>query len=224
MRMISLAQEIKDKGNWFQNIIFPSGEETNPGNHYPRCLWREVKPFLPTDLTGQHALVIGCNGGFETIELHKLGPRSITAIDYNHTYTEQTELVKREFMLDELTVLRQDIENDFAEPPFDKKYDLVLMLGVIYHVENPIKALINTIALTKTLCILETDIAPGEESMAEFFNYPEHYKYTFRPTHNCMVKWIEYAGGTVLGYKVRENSPRRIYTIAPTGTIGIKRI
>src|SRR6185312_15632125 len=91
-------QEIDDLRGWFQNIHFPDGKESAPGVHYPRCVWGDVKPFLPADLSGKSVLDIGCNGGFMEIELEAMGA-VVTAIDNQEKHVRQTRLVKRELGL-----------------------------------------------------------------------------------------------------------------------------
>ena len=113
---------------WFQNIVLPDGTETNPSRpEYPLVLWNEVLPYL--DLKGKTVLDIGSNGGFMMLEMEKLGA-TVTAIDSNPLYVNQSNLIKKAFNLN-AKVYNRDIE-----VPLDNKYDVVLMLGIIYHVEN----------------------------------------------------------------------------------------
>lgn len=192
---------------WFQNIVLPDGTETNPSRpEYPLVLWNEVLPYL--DLKGKTVLDIGSNGGFMMLEMEKLGA-TVTAIDSNPLYVNQSNFIKKAFNLN-AKVYQRDIE-----VPLDNKYDIVLMLGIIYHVENPILALKNTIKATKEYLILETAIAAGEESFAKFMDLgPLMYKWV--PTLKCMETLISYCGGTIADFSKRNSCERFIYKIKPS--------
>jgi tRNA (mo5U34)-methyltransferase len=47
-------------------------------------------------------------------------------------------------------------------------FEVVLCLGLIYHLENPIGALRKAHALCKNVCIIETQIAPGQTGMVDY--------------------------------------------------------
>jgi len=220
---MTTQEEINEVGWWFHNIKFPNGLETKPGSEYPRGLWKEALEFLP-DLQDKTVLDIGCNGGYMEIELDKLGAQ-VTAIDREQRYVNQTNLTKREFDLN-CEVLLADLEELHLMPEFSgRKFDVVLLLGVIYHVDNPIRALSNTLNLAKEMVLMETDISTLPGSVAEFLNYPEKYRYTWRPTKECIHKLIACAGGEVQAERVRPHcAPRTFIKIAPTGNAGILRV
>ena len=51
------------------------------------------------------------------------------------------------------------------------KFDLVLCFGLIYHLENPIGALRKAFELCKNVCLIETQIAPGQSGMVDYGSY-----------------------------------------------------
>jgi hypothetical protein len=48
---------------------------------------------------------------------------------------------------------------------------VVLMLGLLYHLENPVGALRIARALTGRLCVIETQVVPGMSGMVDYGSY-----------------------------------------------------
>ncbi|HHL30940.1 MAG TPA: hypothetical protein ENJ41_00040 [Oceanospirillales bacterium] len=51
------------------------------------------------------------------------------------------------------------------------QFDIVLMLGLIYHLENPIGAIRKAHALCKNVCLIETQVAPNLSGQLDWGNY-----------------------------------------------------
>jgi tRNA (mo5U34)-methyltransferase len=202
-------QEIEANGRWFQNITFPNGLETVPGSHYPKVLWDEALPLLP-DVHGKSVLDIGCNGGYMAVELAKMGA-SVTAIDNEPLFVRQTEFTKKAFGL-EYAVHQADVQHLDDHPGLKgRRFDLILLFGVIYHVENPVLAMQNCMAKTKDCLLVETAINSLPGSVAEFLNYPawDQYIYTWHPSAECMRNLIRYTGGVISANSIRPSAPTR---------------
>lgn len=187
-----LAQMVVDHGPWFHNIPFPHDIFTNPNRpNNPKSIWQSVSKFLPKSLIGVTVLDVGCNGGYMEIQLERLGC-VVDAIDINPLYIQQTELVKKVFDLN-CKVFQADIcKNNLIG-----QYDIVLLSGVIYHVDNMIGALQNALHLSKGTVIIETDFNLSKESIIDFMNYDVPYLYRFRPSLSALSKMIEYCGGKI---------------------------
>jgi tRNA (mo5U34)-methyltransferase len=50
-------------------------------------------------------------------------------------------------------------------------FDIVLMLGLIYHLENPVGAIRKAHALCKDVCLIETQVAPNLSGQLDWGNY-----------------------------------------------------
>ena len=48
---------------------------------------------------------------------------------------------------------------------------LVLMLGLIYHLENPVGAIRTAAELTDRVCLIETQVVPGMSGFVDWGNY-----------------------------------------------------
>ncbi|MBV8378742.1 MAG: TIGR04290 family methyltransferase [Verrucomicrobia bacterium] len=134
-----LRQRIDALGEWFHNLDL-SGIPTAP-NHflgdYPRCKWESFAHCLPADLTGRTVLDIGCNAGFYAIEMKRRGAERVVAVDSDARYLAQARLA--------IEVLEVEIElrqlSVYEIRRLEEKFDLVLFLGVLYHLRHPLLAL-----------------------------------------------------------------------------------
>lgn len=140
-----LADEIRKREPWFHNIRLPSGEETAPSHplgDFPRYKWETLAPHIPEDLTDATVLDIGCNAGFYSLELARRGAK-VFAIDHDERYLEQARWVARRFDLPRLIEFRRlgvyDLLRD--QPKFPVAFDLVVFMGVLYHLRYPLLGL-----------------------------------------------------------------------------------
>jgi len=139
MTTASLEQRIHDLGEWFQNLRL-DGVQTAP-NHflgdYPSVKWRAFAHAIPADLTGWTVLDIGCNAGFYSHEMKRRGADRVLGIDTDARYLAQAR-----FAAD---VAGLDIEfrqmSVYEVPQLEERFDLVLFLGVFYHLRYPLLAL-----------------------------------------------------------------------------------
>jgi tRNA (mo5U34)-methyltransferase len=146
-------------GPWFHNLHLPDGTETAPDHplgDFPAFKWAQLGPALPDDLSGWTALDIGCNAGFYSFELARRGAR-VTGIDADDHYLRQAEWARGQFGLD-VDFRRQSVY-DLAH--IDERWDLVLFLGVLYHLRHPLLALDLLAPRTRRLLALQTLTMPG---------------------------------------------------------------
>jgi tRNA (mo5U34)-methyltransferase len=136
---LPLRERIEALGEWFHNIDL-GGLSTAP-NHflgdYPRCKWEGFADALPADLSGRTVLDIGCNAGFYAIEMKRRGAERVVGIDSDARYLEQarlaTEVLGVEIELRQLSI--------YEISRLEEKFDLVLFMGVFYHLRHPLLAL-----------------------------------------------------------------------------------
>ena len=158
--------EILALGPWFHNLHLPDGAQTAPGSplgDFPAWKWRELAPHLPEDLSGKRALDIGCNAGFYSFELARRGAQ-VLAVDLDPRYLRQAEWARSELGLEERVELRRLSVYDLAaleEEPFD----VVLFLGVLYHLRHPLLALDVVAERTGGTLVLQTLTLPGDERL-----------------------------------------------------------
>lgn len=147
---------------WFHNLHLPDGRQTLPDNPYgdfPAFKWRQIAPHVPQDMRGWRVLDIGCNAGFYSFELARRGAQ-VTAIDIDPHYLRQARWAAAELGLQAQVEFRQmqiyDLRNQ------DAQYDLVWLMGVLYHLRHPLLALDIVRRVTRRLLVLQTMTKPGE--------------------------------------------------------------
>ena len=162
----SKAQIVASLAPWFHNLHLPDGTRTAPEHElgdFPACKWAELAPALPQDLGGWTALDIGCNAGFYSFELARRGAR-VTAIDSNAHYLSQARWAAAEYGLGDRITFEQAQLYELLNR--SHSYDLVLFLGVLYHLRYPLLALDIVARRTRRLLCVQTMLLP-DTSVAE---------------------------------------------------------
>jgi tRNA (mo5U34)-methyltransferase len=155
--------EIAALAPWFHNLHLPDGRQTAPDHplgDFPRFKWEQIAPHVPDDLSGKTALDIGCNAGFYTFELARRGA-SVVGIDVDPHYLEQAAWAADAFALADRTRFEQLAVYELARSP--RRYDVVLFMGVLYHVRHPLLALDIVAAKVRELLVLQTLTMPGDD-------------------------------------------------------------
>jgi len=161
-------REIAALGPWFHNLHLPDGSQTAPDHplgDFPRFKWEQIAPHLPEDLSGWRALDIGCNAGYYSIELARRGAE-VTGIDPDPHYLNQARWAAAEFGLTDRMTFRRMQVYDLARDAND--YDLILFMGVFYHLRYPLLGLDIVARKLRRLLVFQTLTLPGEtESQVE---------------------------------------------------------
>src|SRR5689334_5003443 len=134
-----LARWIAELGDWFHNIDL-KGVRTAP-NHFlgdfPHVKWKQIASVFPQDMTGATVLDLGCNGGFYSIEMKRRGASRVLGIDSDAGYLAQArfaaDVLGEEIELREMSV--------YQVANLREKFDVVLFMGVLYHLRYPLLAL-----------------------------------------------------------------------------------
>lgn len=190
----SLQEQINAVGPWFQSFPLPDGCRTCVGPHYhdPSLLWSTINPWIPNANPDCYkALDVGCNGGFFTRQLCRKGYK-VDAIDVEQTYLNQTTLIKEIYHLD-CDVFEADITEYYP----DRQYDIVLCLGVVYHLVDIVRGIQNCLDMAKHYVIFESATSKLDGSVVEFFNYSDDYKWVSLPTLKALNRIIKCCGGEV---------------------------
>jgi tRNA (mo5U34)-methyltransferase len=152
------APEIAALGPWFHNLHLPGGIETAPDHplgDFPAFKWRDIATHLPRDLSGWTALDIGCNAGFYSFELARRGAE-VVGIDADEHYLRQARWARRR--LGAPIAFRRQTVYDLARS--DERFDLVLFMGVLYHLRHPLLALDLVAGMAERLVVLQTLTIP----------------------------------------------------------------
>lgn len=136
-----VQDHIERLGPWFHNIHFPNGIQTFPKHHFgdfPNWKWQQLAPHLPVDLRGWKVLDIGCNAGFYSFELARRGAE-VLGVDGNPHYLAQARWAAE--ILGLHTACRFEHRQVYDLARMKERWDLVLFMGVFYHLRYPLLGL-----------------------------------------------------------------------------------
>jgi tRNA (mo5U34)-methyltransferase len=134
-----IERRVQELGQWFHNMDL-KGVKTAPQHFlgdYPSTKWRSFRDAIPEDLTGKSVLDIGCNAGFYSIEMKRRGAARVVGIDSDDVYLNQAKFAAE--------ISETDIEfrkmNVYEVPQLKERFDIVIFMGVLYHLRHPLLAL-----------------------------------------------------------------------------------
>ena len=161
---------------------------------------------LPEDLSGKTVLDIGAFDGLFAFEAEKRGAARVLAIDnFNHLEKEGKHLergfkplqIAREILASKIEYKELDVMD--ISPASIGTFDVVLFLGVLYHLKNPFLALEKIASVTKELLIVESLCINkyNNEAVAWFFEKDEWKKDPtnwWGPNRKCIEAMTRAAG------------------------------
>jgi tRNA (mo5U34)-methyltransferase len=189
-----------DETGLYHSFRLPNGEILAGANSLE---WQEARLAsfgLPEDLRGKRVLDIGPWDGYYTFEMERRGAE-VTAIDYVDldTFRELCRIYQSRVNYYQMDIYELD-------PAKIGTFDIVLCLGVLYHLKHPILGLERVCAVTRDVCIVDTFAADGEQWLAgvrppiptaEFFERNElcgQFDNWWGPSVSATGAWIRAAG------------------------------
>lgn len=135
----AIEARVKELGPWFHRMNL-RGVDTAPDHFlgdYPNFKFKKLASAIPEDLTGKTVLDIGCNAGFYAMEMKRRGAARVVGTDSDPRYLAQARFAAEVNGLD--IEFRQLSVYDVAS--LGEKFDLVIFMGVLYHLRHPLLAL-----------------------------------------------------------------------------------
>jgi tRNA (mo5U34)-methyltransferase len=155
--------------HWWHSITLRPGLTTFGGKNELIMAQEEEALFSPFDLTGRSVVDIGAWNGAFSFAAKRRGAARVLATDsyiWNHPIwrgREAFELARAELGL--------DVQAKTVDPPdISEKlgvFDVVLFLGVFYHLYDPIEVMVRLRRITRQMLLVEThqdltsDARPG---------------------------------------------------------------
>jgi tRNA (mo5U34)-methyltransferase len=173
-RTSALEQQVQALGPWFHNLRLPADDEVqtapdHPLGDFPSNFWRFFQQVLPGDLSGKSVLDIGCNAGFYSFELKRRGAARVLGIDHDPHYLAQARFAREVLELPDVEFRQLEV---YDVDQLGEQFDLVLFLGVLYHLRHPLYALEKVAGLVRGQLLFQT-MERGAWEVAEFAaDYP----------------------------------------------------
>jgi len=169
-----IRQGIEELGPWFYRFEFGGGIQTMPAippavvdifDTRLRMLSDAVDAHFGARLRDIECLDIGCHEGFYSLAMARR-VRRVTAIDAREANLNRARFVAAAMGVDNIVYRQGRVETLAAE--LSRTFELTLFLGLLYHVEDPMRCLREVAAVTGELCVLETQVADEVEGRAEW--------------------------------------------------------
>lgn len=187
--------ELRSLG-WYHSIERPDGSVIQGFQTLERQRWRLAQFPIPQDLRGKRVLDIGAWDGWFSFEMEKRGA-SVTAVDSIRVerFEEARAMLqsKAEYRVQSVYDLRSEELGTF---------DIVLFLGVLYHLRHPLLALERVCALSSDLVCVESYVTgdvhdPESTPLMEFYEGTElrgQFDNWVGPNIACLLAFCRAAG------------------------------
>lgn len=190
----TIRRLIAEHGRWWHEIELAPGIIT-PGDDSNRMKLPILDELgLPRDLRGARALDIGCSDGYFSFELEKRGA-DVVAIDFvPETYTG---FATARAILDSRVDYRMDNVYNLAPESYGA-FDVVLFMGVLYHLRNPLGALDSIRSVVKE----GASLFVGTMMIDEYFQLPDGSVTTLEAANPLLAQiplWQAYPGDSLNG-------------------------
>ena len=158
--------------SWFHSIPFPDGTITNGAGKYSD-LKACADLVFNFDVSGKSVLDIGAWDGFFSFEAEKRGARRVLATDY---FCWEILKLKDgfDFAKKKLNSKVEELVIDLPELTIDLvgRFDVVLFLGVLYHLKDPKVQLERLLPLSNDIFVIETLTALNDLDVPAFRYIP----------------------------------------------------
>jgi tRNA (mo5U34)-methyltransferase len=224
-----LALKLIQGKSWHHDFEIIPGVRTH-GAYDPVGLWKQLQ--LPPDMSGLSLADVGASNGYFSFEARKRGAR-VVAFDFRHKDNSGFGLAQYVNGLSEIQHHQINVL-DITPGQFGQ-FDIVLALGLLYHVSDPYMALANCAALSRNRLLIESYCIDRQlperltsEPIMRFFPDSERFPMQGQPnadrsnfwgfTATCLRRMVEDIGFVVQNSNVRED---RVFIDAKRGALEI---
>ena len=151
-----------------RGVVTPGGGPRNANRiaQRRRIFFDRLLSLTDGTLRGRRVLDLGCNAGYWSLQAIESGADFVFGIDGRQMHVDQSNLV---FDAKEVDRSRYKFElGDFLKYPFGS-FDVVLCLGVLYHVSSPVD-LFNVMSATGAeLLVIDTEVSNRRGNVIALF-------------------------------------------------------
>lgn len=173
MQLEEKQKLINEVPRWRHSIDCGDGLIT-PGRLTQEVSLRKWKRMKLPRLRGKTVLDIGAWDGYYSFKAEEMGAKRVVALDYFSWFRNGKKGFDTAHAVKESKV--ESISVDFMQHNLEEigTFDIVLFLGVLYHLEEPFAALKRLASVTKELAVIDTEgiYVPKNEDKALFEFYP----------------------------------------------------
>lgn len=175
--MADLLEQVRDR-EWFYSFELPDGSLT-PTYHGGELdaihdtRWRMLEHTLDTTFPDGYgdlrAVDLAAHQGWFATRMARAGLEAVTCVEQREQHVADSRLIAKALGHGDMQFIHSDIFDLDTETL--GTFDVVLMLGLLYHLENPVGALRLARRLCRDLFVIETQVVPGMNGMVDFGSY-----------------------------------------------------
>jgi tRNA (mo5U34)-methyltransferase len=137
--------------------IWTHPENEGAGPDYPAWRWNVLQSLFP-EVREKSCLDVGCSSGFFSLKMKELGAREVLGIDQG----EQIRAIEQARFAAATTGLEVDFRpmSAYDIHTLGRQFDLVLFLGVFYHLRHPLLALESIRKVCNGTLLMQTITTP----------------------------------------------------------------
>jgi hypothetical protein len=144
-----------------QITTLPDGPDFMETDDRLRAIRRVLRMVFGESLHGLKIADLGCLEGGFSLAFAQAGA-SVVGVEARELNIEKCRLLQEHFALPNLNFVQADVK-DFNVHSFGG-FHVVLALGILYHLDNPLPWLQQVAHATKTLLIVDTHFAPATDA------------------------------------------------------------
>lgn len=170
--LADLLARIRER-DWFYRFELPDG--TTTASYLPpsaakvhetrlQMMQSVLRPLLAK--SPMTALDMASHQGWFSVELARLGCEKVVGFEPRDQHVADARLMCSALGLDQIEFVQSDIDGlrDTAIEPAD----IVIAMGLIYHLENPVAAIRAARAYCRRVCLIETQVGPHMSGMMDW--------------------------------------------------------
>jgi SAM-dependent methyltransferase len=135
-----------------------------PSIHHTRAELIEdpVREALTRAGAEARALDLACNEGWFSHRLLEWGASQVVAVDIRQENIRRAQLLRDHFTIPEERFQLINADVYALRPEMLGQFDVVLLLGLVYHVEDPMGLIRRARAFTRSVCAIESQLTRQE--------------------------------------------------------------
>lgn len=203
-----IAIKLIQSKSWHHDFEIIPGVRTG-GSYDPSKLWDKLQ--LPHDMSGLTLADVGASNGYFSFAAHQRGAH-VAAFDFRHKDNSGFGLAQYINGLSEIEHHHTNVL-DITQAKYGQ-FDIVLALGLLYHVADPYRALANCAALSRGRLLIESycidSLLPrsiASKPVMQFISDPKRFPGLGQPNTDrsnfwgfsamCLQRMVEDVGFTV---------------------------
>jgi tRNA (mo5U34)-methyltransferase len=160
-----LEQRIAGYPRWHYSFEFGGGvstpvtdpAEVNRHEQRRRYFFDALLRVHGGSLSGRRVLDLGCNAGFWSLQAIEAGADFVLGVDGRQMHVEQASLVFEAKGVDRARYRFE--EANIFEHDFTEKFDIVLCLGLMYHISKPVELFELIAGVGAEIIVIDTSVS-----------------------------------------------------------------